>query len=87
VVEFLHILPLLTTPWKDSDFVFEVVAPSIPGYGWSSAAARQGLNIPQCARIFRTLMVERLGFNDFYLQGGDWGAAITTTLATKWPQR
>ena len=42
---------MLTTPRPDSEFVFEVIAPSIPGYGWSSPAHKKGLNIPQVINI------------------------------------
>ena len=66
VLEFYKIIPLLTTPQPDRDFVFEVIAPSIPGYGWSSAPAKSGFNGAQCSRIFRRLMTERLGFKTFY---------------------
>jgi len=47
VVEFQKIISLLTTPRPDKDFVFEVIAPSLPGYGFSQAAVRQGLGPPQ----------------------------------------
>ena len=47
VIEFSKVIPLLTTPRPDSEFVFDVIAPSIPGYGWSSPAHKVGLNIPQ----------------------------------------
>jgi juvenile hormone epoxide hydrolase len=65
--EFYEILPLLTTPSKDN-IVFEVIAPSLPGYGWSDAAAKQGLNTVKIAVIMKNLM-SRLGFEKFYVQG------------------
>lgn len=47
VYEFYKILPMLTDPQKHlgfgSDFAFEVIAPSIPGYGWSEAPKKKGL--------------------------------------------
>jgi pimeloyl-ACP methyl ester carboxylesterase len=46
-----------------------------------------GLGLAQAARIFKKLMNERLGFGEFYTQGGDWGAGITTNLATLYPER
>ena len=49
-MEFSKLLPVLTRPRADSEFVFEVIAPSIPGYGWSSPARKKGLNIPQVPR-------------------------------------
>ena len=47
VVEFQKIIPLLTTPRIEKDFVFEVIAPSLPGYGFSEAAVRPGLGSAQ----------------------------------------
>lgn len=51
VVEFQKIIPILTTPRPDRDFVFEVIAPSLPGYGFSQAAVRPGLGPPQVKSI------------------------------------
>ncbi|XP_041644706.1 epoxide hydrolase 1-like [Cheilinus undulatus] len=81
--EFYKILPLLTE--RQDDVVFEVVCPSIPGYGYSEAPHKQGFNSLAAARIFLTLM-ERLGFSEFYLQGGDWGSLITTNMAQMKPE-
>ncbi|KAK6036629.1 hypothetical protein COOONC_25865, partial [Cooperia oncophora] len=63
---------------------FEVVAPSIPGYGWSDQPKRSGFSQVACARVFRKLM-ERLGIKRFYLQGGDWGSLIASNLAKLYP--
>ncbi|XP_029670456.1 juvenile hormone epoxide hydrolase 1-like [Formica exsecta] len=84
VVEFQKIIPILTTPRPDRDFVFEVIAPSLPGYGFSQSAVRPGLGTPQIAVIFKNLML-RLGFNKFYAQGGDWGSFITAHLGSLFP--
>ena len=84
VVEFQKIIPILTTPRPDRDFVFEVIAPSLPGYGFSQAAVRPGLGPPQISVIFKNLML-RLGFNKFYAQGGDWGSFITMHLGGLFP--
>ncbi|KAL6429368.1 hypothetical protein ACFW04_008209 [Cataglyphis niger] len=84
VVEFQKIIPLLTTPRPDRDFVFEVIAPSLPGYGFSQPAVRPGLGPPQISVIFKNLML-RLGFNKFYAQGGDWGSIITSNLGSLFP--
>lgn len=65
--EFYGILPLLTTPTKDN-IVFEVIVPSIPGYGWSEAASKKGLNTAKIAVIFKNLMTN-MGFDKFYIQG------------------
>jgi len=85
-VEFVDILPLLTAPRDDSDVVFDVICPSIPGYGFSEAAHRPGLDMIEAGRIFMKLM-DRLGFEKFYVQGGDWGSAIVTNMAILYPDR
>ncbi|XP_077351551.1 epoxide hydrolase 1 [Festucalex cinctus] len=81
--EFYKILPLLTD--SRNDLAFEVICPSIPGYGFSEAPHKQGFNSLAAARIFLKLM-ERLGFLQFYLQGGDWGSLITINMAQMKPQ-
>ncbi|XP_012286942.1 juvenile hormone epoxide hydrolase 1 [Orussus abietinus] len=86
IVEFQKIIPLLTTPREDQDFVFELVLPSLPGYGFSDPAARPGMTTTAMAVIFKNLMT-RLGFDKFYVQGGDWGSAITADLAILFPER
>ncbi|XP_076018432.1 epoxide hydrolase 1 [Genypterus blacodes] len=81
--EFYKILALLTE--GQDGIAFEVICPSIPGYGFSQAPCKQGFDSLAAARIFLTLM-ERLGFSQFYLQGGDWGSLITTNMAQMKPQ-
>ncbi|VDL77801.1 unnamed protein product [Nippostrongylus brasiliensis] len=87
VFEFYKLIPMLTDPKKHgikSEIAFEVVAPSIPGYGWSEQPKRTGFSQVVCARVFRKLM-ERLGIKKFYLQGGDWGSLIVSNLAKLYP--
>ncbi|EFA00569.1 Juvenile hormone epoxide hydrolase 1-like Protein [Tribolium castaneum] len=86
VREFYEIIPLLTTVQKDKKFVFEVIIPSLPGYGFSQAAVRPGLGAHQTAVIFKNLM-KRLGFDRYYVQGGDWGSAVTSAMALYYPDR
>ncbi|XP_067277919.1 epoxide hydrolase 1 [Pseudorasbora parva] len=81
--EFYGTVPLLTK--TDSNVVFEVICPSIPGYGYSEAPHKKGFNTMEAARIFHKLM-ERLGFTEFYVQGGDWGAIITNNMAQMKPE-
>ncbi|NWS55014.1 HYEP hydrolase, partial [Chunga burmeisteri] len=87
--EFYKIIPLLTEPARHSlnegDVVFEVICPSIPGYGFSEAPHQKGFEAVAAARIFHKLM-NRLGFKEYYLQGGDWGSHITTNMAQMLPQ-
>lgn len=86
VVEFHKLIPLLVTPRPDRDFVFEVIAPSLPGFGWSSAGAKPGLGATEMANVMKNLML-RLGFDKFYTQGGDWGAIISANMASMYPQQ
>ncbi|XP_068210087.1 juvenile hormone epoxide hydrolase 1-like isoform X2 [Palaemon carinicauda] len=83
-VEFYGILPLLTTPQEGSNVIFEVICPSIPGYGFSQSSAKPGLGLLETSQIFLKLM-KRLGYDKFYLQGGDWGALISNFMATMYP--
>lgn len=85
VREFYDIIPLLTTPRKDVNFVFEVIAPSLPGYGFSEGASKPGLGAAQVAVVMKNLM-ERIGFKKFYAQGGDWGAIILSHMGTLFPK-
>ncbi|KAG5881782.1 hypothetical protein JTB14_033142 [Gonioctena quinquepunctata] len=82
--EFYDILPKLTTPQKDRDFVFEVVAPHIPGYGFSMGAVKPGLGAAQIALVFKNMM-HQLGFKKFHTQGGDLGSIILHHLSVLYP--
>ncbi|XP_063987163.1 juvenile hormone epoxide hydrolase 1-like [Diachasmimorpha longicaudata] len=84
IVEFYKFIPMLTTPRDDHDFVFEIIAPSLPGFGYSDAAIRPGLGSSQIAVIMKNLML-RLGFNKYYVHGGDWGAFITGQMSSLFP--
>ncbi len=57
---------------------FDVVIPSMPGYGFSGRPTEAGWNPPRIANAWITLM-KRLGYTRFVAQGGDWGALITET--------
>ncbi|XP_044530566.1 epoxide hydrolase 1 isoform X1 [Gracilinanus agilis] len=87
--EFYKIIPLLTDPESHGlnyNQIFEVICPSIPGYGFSEAAHKQGLDSVAAARIFYKLM-SRLGFQEFYIQGGDWGSLICVNMAQMLPSQ
>lgn len=86
VLEFYKLIPLLTTPRPGHDFVFEVICPSIPGYGFSESPHRKGLTARAAARMFLTLM-ERIGHRRFYVQGGDWGSLIVQLMARYYSPR
>lgn len=83
IVEFLEAIPRLTDPvafgGRAAD-AFDVVAPSLPGYGFSDPPRTRGWNEDRIAQAFVTLM-GRLGYARYGAQGGDWGAQVTTRLA------
>ncbi|XP_026315904.1 juvenile hormone epoxide hydrolase-like [Hyposmocoma kahamanoa] len=85
VREFYEAIPLLTKQTPGYDFAFEVIVPSLPGYGFSDAAVRPGLGVAQAAVIMKSLM-NRLGYKKYYVQGGDWGAAIVSAMAKFYPE-
>lgn len=64
---------------------FHVVAPSVPGYGFSESARSKGFGTRQCAEVCNTLM-RKLGYEQYVTQGGDWGSVITRTLGLHYPQ-
>lgn len=83
--EFYNVIPLLTKPQKERNYVFEVIVPSLPGYGFSESASKPGLGALQMAVVLKNLM-KRIGFEQFYVQGGDWGAVIGSNIATLYPE-
>jgi len=86
VREFYDVIPIFTNPNSSRDYVFEVIAPHIPGYGFSQAAAKPGLGANQVAVVMKNLM-ERLGFSQYYCQGGDFGAIILQALSVLYPEK
>ncbi|MGH7778515.1 MAG: epoxide hydrolase family protein [Candidatus Binataceae bacterium] len=81
ICEFMDIIPMLTDPAAhggDANDSFTVIAPSLPGYGFSDHPRERAMNIQAIAEIFFRLMTGVLGFKRFAVQGGDWGAAITS---------
>jgi pimeloyl-ACP methyl ester carboxylesterase len=83
VVEFFKVIgPLVDPPAHGGDAAdaFDVVCPSLPGYGFSDKPSEPGWGVPRIAAAWAQLMA-RLGYERYGAQGGDWGAAITTQLA------
>jgi len=83
VWEFRKILPMLTDPARfggDPADSFTVVAPSLPGYGFSFAPGQPRFGVPEMADVFATLMSDVLGYQRYGAQGGDWGGFITAVL-------
>jgi len=89
IVEFTKIIGPLTDPARyggDPADAFHVVAPSLPGYGFSDHAREPGMHPGKIADLFAGLM-QQLGYDRFGAQGGDWGAMITMCLGHQYPAR
>ena len=88
-LEMERILPLLTNPGAhggDPADAFDVVIPSLPGFGFSGRPAAPGCGPEAIAALWGMLM-SALGYEKFGVQGGDWGSAISTWLARQLPDR
>ncbi|MET3616262.1 pimeloyl-ACP methyl ester carboxylesterase [Rhizobium aquaticum] len=84
-LEMRDLVPLLTDPADPQD-AFNVVVPSIPGYGLSEAPAAPGTSPEAIGSIFVSMM-ERLGYSRFFAQGGDFGATISCWIARRHADR
>jgi pimeloyl-ACP methyl ester carboxylesterase len=86
--EYLDILPLLTDPGAhggDPGDAFTVVAPSLPGFGFSGPPPAAGLTADAVARLWHRLMSDGLGYRRYVAHGSDLGAGITARLARGHP--
>lgn len=83
VLEFRHVIDNLVSPANKDSPAFDLVIPSMPGYGFSSAPVTPGYDFKKTAEIFAELM-QRLGYADlergWIAQGGDWGADVVAYL-------
>jgi pimeloyl-ACP methyl ester carboxylesterase len=82
-VEFMNVIEPLVYPEKHAgkaSDAFDVVVPSLPGYGFSGKPTAPGWDDPRIAKAWDVLM-KRLGYTRYVAQGGDWGGAVTTVLA------
>lgn len=83
IVEQLKVIEPLTDPTAHGGSAadaFDVVIPSLPGYGYSEKPSQTGWDPQRIARAWITLM-QRLGYTKYVAQGGDWGNAITEQMA------
>lgn len=81
--EFMEIIGPLTDPAShggNPDDSFDVVIPSLPGFGFSGTTKERQVNIAQVADWFAVLMREVLGYERYGAQGGDWGSMISSRL-------
>ena len=83
VQEFFKIIPLLN---NDRDGLsFDVICPSMPGYGFSDKPSEKGYNSKKIAEINHELMMA-LGYKKYVVQGGDWGATVSKWAAELYPK-
>ncbi|KAF6788141.1 epoxide hydrolase, partial [Colletotrichum sojae] len=80
--EVLKLLPLLTT--QENGVLFDVVAPSLPNFGFSEGPDKPGFRIPQYAEVMHKVML-KLGYDQYVTQGGDWGFSITRFMGILYP--
>ena len=83
VYEFMDIIGPLTDPVSHggrAEDAFHVVLPSMPGYGFSGPAHRRGMSVDSVAGVVAKLM-DRLGYERYGAQGGDWGSGVSAWLA------
>lgn len=83
IVEQLKIIDPLTNPTAhggSAEDAFDVVIPSVPGYGFSGKPTTTGWDPDRIARAW-TVLMKRLGYTRYVAQGGDWGAPISSAMA------
>ncbi len=82
VYEFWEAIPRLAFPSQHggkAEDAFDLVIPSLPGFGWSGKPASP-IGQRATAKLWNTLMTEVLGYDTYLAQGGDWGAMVTSWL-------
>jgi pimeloyl-ACP methyl ester carboxylesterase len=88
IVEFLKLIGPLTDPAAFGGNVedsFDVVIPSLPGFGFSQQPTETGWNVVRIATAWIELM-KRLGYKSWAAQGGDWGSVVTSALGAMRPE-
>jgi pimeloyl-ACP methyl ester carboxylesterase len=87
IIEQMKIIDPLTNPTAHGGTAadaFDLVIPSLPGYGFSAKPTAPGWNPVSIAKAWATLM-QRLGYTKYVAQGGDWGNAISEVMALQQP--
>jgi len=82
IVEFLHIIEKLAHPEKfggNIEDAFDVIAPSLPGFGFSGRPSKP-IGPRKMAAILNKLMIDNLEYKNYLAQGGDWGATIANWI-------
>jgi pimeloyl-ACP methyl ester carboxylesterase len=87
ILEQLKIIDPLVNPTAHggrTEDAFDVVVPSMPGYGFSGKPSAPGWDVPRIARAWAVLM-KRLGYTKYVAQGGDWGALVVDQMGVQAP--
>jgi epoxide hydrolase len=84
VVEFLDVIEPLTNPRDEGGIAFDLVIPSLPGFGFSGPTSTRGWNCYRIAAAWTELM-RRLGYDRYGAVGNDWGADITPEVGRAAP--
>lgn len=82
VIEFMGVIDALTNPSDPADPAFHLVLPSLPGYGFSGKPTVTGWGVEKVGRAWGELMA-RLGYEEWFAQGGDWGSIVTTAIGVQ----
>ena len=87
VFEFLNVIEPLTNPTAfggKAEDAFDVIIPSLPGFGFSGKPTEKGWDIDRIGKAWSVLM-NRLGYKRYVAQGGDWGAGVVNSMALQAP--
>ncbi len=87
--QMLKLIPLLTDPAShggDAADSFDVIVPSLPGYGFSDLPRERGMSVARIADLFAPLMTDELGYKRYAARGSDLGAGVIQVLAAEHPE-
>ncbi|HEX9025385.1 MAG TPA: epoxide hydrolase [Clostridium sp.] len=88
-IRYQKIIPLLTDPASyggNPEDSFDVIVPSLPGFGFSSIPKHSGVNNSYVSELWAKLMTEKLGYSKFVAHGGDVGSGVTRYIALNHPE-
>lgn len=84
--DWRHVIAQLSGPVPEGAPAFDLVIPSLPGFGFSTPLLTPGIDIPAIASLWHKLMTQVLGYCRFGAAGGDWGSLISAQLGHAYPE-